>query len=444
MARIRRIRLIWTVLVLIILLSAGYYLTTHYMTWKNSRPAFNAAGDPVSSVAGGGPTAGMLSRPVSSGDTDEIRTVRVSTVEELFAAIGSNTTIELAPGVYDISPFITKLWEDDGNAPSRVHHSFGYVRAAFDEPEVVIWPVVNLTIRGTGKDLDAVTIVSKYPDANVLTFSHCKNVTLSNLTVSTVPDAGYSGEADGSLLCFESCADVVLDSVDLATSQSRELTVRSAEGNWSFTGTRFGNAQKDGHFSVTDSRAAFRFDRCGFEGPAENVFSLNFPTAEMVFSGCAFDGAWNARRWLERDNVFFTGCTFSGEPLETDLSARADRFDPTPYWTSFFSADDLNNTKWRGVLMQYTDTAAAHSLPYTDPDSGFVYDVTVEFRDDGTGVFEWYNAPEAGPFEWRVVTMKEASFPGVTVEMFELSDPGAPKMLRLWIENVMIWMEPAE
>ena len=71
--------------------------------------------------------------------------------------------------------------------------------------------------------------------------------------------------------------------------------------------------------------------------------------------------------------------------------------------------------------------------------------INVEFNADGTGEFEWYNAPEAGPFLWKMVSVKEASFPGVTVEMFELPGGAASsKVLRLWIENVMIWMEPAD
>ncbi len=460
MTRVRALKYVWIAVVLLIVAVAGYFLTEHYITWKDSGPEFNAAGEPTKTAAGAGPTAGLLGRPMDTILTDEIKTVRVSTVEELFAAIGSNTFIELEGGVYDITEFLNKLWTEDSQFTTRVHHSFGYLRNHFDKPEVIIWPFYNLTIKGSTDPAQQETYL--YADinnieANVLTFSHCDTVTLSDLHIQLNVNQTNSSVLDekdscGNLLVFDSCSNVTLNNIEFGGPSRYLLNVTSGDGIYwiedcNFFVGHYGNLAKgiqfgDGAFSVTNSKASFNFLNCMFRGDSENVFSSNFPTAEMHFEGCEIN-QWSAAKWLERDNVLFSACTLDGQPLETDLDARAARFDPSPYWTAFFDESDLNNTKWRGILMQYTDTAASRALPYTDLDSGFVYEVNCTFNDDGTGMFEWYNAPEAGPFVWHTVTMKEASFPGVTVELFEKSD-GSDRVMRLWIDNVMIWMEPAE
>jgi|GEM_PF-4856781 len=409
---------------------------------------------PANANAGGSESSG--SRPATAGyfgsplhaifsDDHVVRTVRVSTAEEFLDAIASNTVIELSPGVYNLTNALDTIWAEDSLSTKRVMHNFGYLRSAWDEPELVIWPITNLTIRGTGNDADSTLLTANWNAATLLTFSHCKNVAIENVTLTTRLALSSVPEDPGTLLSFDTCTNVRIDSVEFVPFCGYEFAATAAEGTYLFTGSRFGSGAADGHLAVTESKAAFLFERCAFEGTAENRFAQNFPTAEMRFSECVFDGRWNVRSWLERDNVLFTACTSGGSPLETDLSARAERFDPTGYWNVTFDETDLNGTKWRGVLIQYTDTAASRALPYTDPDTGAVYSAEISFAEGGTGLFSWYNAPEAGPFGWRMETAINAVFPGVKVELFEnTDDPDAVRMLRLWIDNIMIWMAPAD
>ena len=300
--------------------------------------------------------------------------------------------------------------------------------------------------------MDETVIVTTYPYATVLTFSHCQNVVLENLSIGRLSGfASSSGDTSflGGSLDFDTCTNVALENVVLGCA-SCAVSARSAEGVFTFRDcTVEGAAESESNLNITNSKAAFCFDSCTLGGNInKDVFSNNFPTAEMVFTNCTMrnTAGTNFQNWLDRDNVLYENCVFSdGQTRSTDHAARTSRLDPSVYWTAMFTADDLAGTKWHGVLIQYTDTAASSALPYTDPDSGFVYEANVEFNADGTGVFEWYNAPEAGPFLWKMVSVKEASFPGVTVEMFELPDGSASsRVLRLWIENIMIWMEPAE
>ena len=456
MSHLNRLKYVWIALIVVVLLVGGFVFTERYIEYKKNISESHVVDQSTSSSTGigGGATAGLQSRPVSSTGSDDVRYVRVSNVEDLLAAIGSNTVINLEPGTYDLTEYLSKLWAEDSQSSKRVHHSFGYLRGSYDEPELVIWPVVNLTIRGASDHPGDTFITTGFEHANLLTFSHCQNITLSHLSIGGhLPEDVYLEDYEpvdtGSAVCFDTCTDVTLDQVGLGYYRSYNIKATGAEGTYLFSNCRLFNFGYSDHhddlFNITNSKAAFLFDGCAFGGTvADNIFASNFPTAEMKFMNCRFDGEWNYKTWMDRDNVFFENCTdFYGSVFSTDLAARADRFDPSAYWTSVFTADDLAGSKWHGILIQYTDTAASTALPWTDPDTGFVYEANVEFNADGTGTFEWYNAPEAGPFLWKMVSVKEASFPGVTVEMFE--QPGSSsKVLRLWIENIMIWMEPVE
>ncbi len=460
MSHINRLKYVWIALIVIVLLVGGFVFTERYIEYKKLISESHVVDQTSSTVTtGGGQAAGLIAQPLNSALTDDVRTVRVSTVEDLLAAIGSNTVIELEPGTYDLTGYLSKLWAEDSQSSKRVHHSFGYLRGSYDQPELVIWPVVNLTIR-CADETQRASIYSTYEHANVLTFAHSENITLSNLVIGTTsyeyyPDTYYPDDTKDAL-CFDTCANVTLDHLWLGGYNRYALSVKGGEGVYTISDTLISNQSNIGldrenkyvDFNITGSKAAFCFENCVLEGLlSKNVFSANFPTAEMIFADCLFQSSEVAKDyagWLDRDNVLIDNCTFGdGVIRSTDLAARASRFDPSVYWTSMFTADDLAGTKWHGVLIQYTDTAASSALPWTDPDSGFVYEANVEFSADGTGVFEWYNAPEAGPFLWKMVSVKEASFPGVTVEMFERPDASS-KVLRLWIENMMIWMEPAE
>ena len=139
-----------------------------------------------------GPSAqeGAGSGELSSVPAEEYH---VSTVDEFLAAIGPDRTIYLEAEMFDLS-----------TASNYGGFSGGdwYVWEQFyDGPNLRITGVSNLRIEGLGKDKTTVMAVPRY--ANVLSFSDCSNIVVSDLTAGHMKEA--PGSCSGSVLGFFQC-----------------------------------------------------------------------------------------------------------------------------------------------------------------------------------------------------------------------------------------------
>ena len=123
----------------------------------------------------------------------------VSSVNELLQAIGSDRTIYLSPGTYNLSEARDYGW---GQAPE-----YYWEEAAEQEYQLVIDVVDNLTITGEG-DNAAVSIVTDPRSAAVIKFNGCANVEISNMTVghTELPDA-----CQGAVIYLYGCRNVLVD-----------------------------------------------------------------------------------------------------------------------------------------------------------------------------------------------------------------------------------------
>ena len=110
--------------------------------------------------------------------TPEPRSVTVSTVDELLAAIGPNTTITLTEGLYDLSQA-----SDYGVAQEDGYYSWVN---SYDGPELVISRVSGLSLVGEGD----VTISAVPRYADVLSFSSCTEICLAGLTLGHTEELG--------------------------------------------------------------------------------------------------------------------------------------------------------------------------------------------------------------------------------------------------------------
>ena len=123
-----------------------------------------------------------------TGEADEIV---VSTVDEFLAAIGSDRTIYLQPGEYDLTTA-----KDYGRAKTRPFYEW---REVYDGYALMIYDVRNLKIVGHSADDVEINTVPRYAD--VLHFSDCSGVTVNSVT------AGHKegpGSCAGAVLYFES------------------------------------------------------------------------------------------------------------------------------------------------------------------------------------------------------------------------------------------------
>ena len=129
--------------------------------------------------------------------------IRVKNADELVAAIGSNVTVELLPGDYDLAA-AASYGKDTANPYCRweVSSEQGY--------ELSISDVEGLTLRGAGKDETTLLIQDRY--ASVLTFSNCKNLTVASLTAGHNPAPGY---CSGGVLHLVNCAGATVEGCGL-------------------------------------------------------------------------------------------------------------------------------------------------------------------------------------------------------------------------------------
>lgn len=135
------------------------------------------------------PTAAVTGIPVQDGVE-----YHVTTVDELLAAIGSDTTIYLDNDMFD--------WSTATNYGGYGGEHYYWVDI-YDGPGLVITGVSNLRLIGQGKDATTVQAVPRYAD--VIAFESCRNVTVANLTAGHLK--GEPGSCSGDVLAFESCQD---------------------------------------------------------------------------------------------------------------------------------------------------------------------------------------------------------------------------------------------
>lgn len=132
---------------------------------------------------------------------DGTREARVSTVDQLLAAIGPDTTILLDAGTYDLTA--AAGYGDKGGEWYSWEN-------CFDGYSLQIRGVHGLHIQGAGKDGTTLVTVPRY--AAVLSFSDCEDLSVSGLTAGHTPAPGY---CTGDVLDFEGCRQVTVEDCGL-------------------------------------------------------------------------------------------------------------------------------------------------------------------------------------------------------------------------------------
>ncbi len=161
------------------------------------------AAGPVSEKTDSTTSETMDTKPVAAGGV-----VHVKTVDEFLAAIAPHTVIELDEGVYDLSTA-----SDYGKASKSDYYSWnleGMDDGNDIDAELMIYNVKDLTIRGAGIDKTTIVAVPRY--ANVIYFSGCTEITVSNLTAGHTKAPGF---CSGGVINVEGSDDINIDSCGL-------------------------------------------------------------------------------------------------------------------------------------------------------------------------------------------------------------------------------------
>lgn len=118
--------------------------------------------------------------------------IRVSTVDELIAAIGPNKEIILEPGTYNLQT---------ATGYGAAYNDYYFWNDTFvDGYELMIRNADNMTIRGGGNDRTEVVIEAEPRYANVVNFVTSSNITVSNFTAGHTKE---QGSCTGGVLFFK-------------------------------------------------------------------------------------------------------------------------------------------------------------------------------------------------------------------------------------------------
>ena len=129
--------------------------------------------------------------------------VTVTTADEFLAAIAPDTEIIVDAPLIDFSEA-----SDYGVGEG----SYYYWQETFDGPELMIYEVSNLTIRGSGEDRTANVLSSVPRYSNVLCFQHCSNIHVVGLTAGHTEEPG---SCTGGVLYFENSQDILIENCGL-------------------------------------------------------------------------------------------------------------------------------------------------------------------------------------------------------------------------------------
>ena len=182
------LRILAAAVALVLVLVCGVAVSTNASAEAAQSPAFSAEPKAV--------------RDISVSKDDGRPVIRVGTVDELLAAIASDTVIELKEGTYSL-PEARNYGRESGN-PDYLWNE------AYDGWELEIRNIRNLTLRGAGIGKTVISTDPRY--ANVISFSGCRNIEVSGLTAGHTQEPGFCA---GGVLYYNGCTSVSVDASGL-------------------------------------------------------------------------------------------------------------------------------------------------------------------------------------------------------------------------------------
>ncbi len=246
------------------------------------------------------------------GDTEPAqKTVTVSTVEELAAAIDNDTRIVLKDGTYNLS----KL---DGTAVSNPHLREGVYME--DQGDYILYGVHGLTLEA--ENAGQAEIVTENIYAVPLSFVYCSDITLRGLVSGHEAEPGA---CSGSVVRFERSGGIRIENCRLYGCGTYGLEARQAE-NIMLIGTEIYECAY-GVLDLCETENAL-FYQCEFyHNNGMSLFNIAqcrevmFEDTEVYENYAAEIVGYEPILVSASQNVSFWGCTFRDNVLEPDPEA---------------------------------------------------------------------------------------------------------------------------
>lgn len=231
----------------------------------------------------------------------------VSSVGELLDAIGPGAEIIVEPGKYDITAFLDELLAKPSSDDWRAEHEYIELRECFDGVEIAVKNAEGMSISGTTdfpEDTEF-TVDPRY--ATVFTFINCDDTLIEYMKFGHTEN----GSCMGDVLCFDNCADIRLNTVDLFGCGVHGVSAMNGCGNISVYNSYIHNCEF-GPFDFYNSRGSFIFKKCVMTGSGSGGVYQNIPGSKLRFVECSFgENETNSMYFWSEPDVSFENCSWS-------------------------------------------------------------------------------------------------------------------------------------
>lgn len=203
----------------------------------------------------------------------------VDSVEELMNAVGPGRDIHLAPGTYNLSPWMEKImgpspdWDNPYVIIDKVHDGY----------ELQFHGLKNTEFLSSNGKAGSVKIVVEPRYANVLSFYDCDNIMLTDLTLG---HTSKKGECAGGVIHVRDSGELWMRGLDLSGGGSFGISAKGTAGIYVSDSVIRDCTEGLVQF---DAVVMARFDRCECKNTKGSVQILA-SGSWAVFSECEFHG----------------------------------------------------------------------------------------------------------------------------------------------------------
>ena len=233
-----------------------------------------------------------------------MKTVSVSSAEELFNAVSPNTNIVIKKGYYNMSSFISEVWETQGESWNN-SHDYVKLRECFDGAEVIITDVSNLYISGETDNFEDTELVVTPRYAAVLSFENCRDFGLSGITMGHTE----TGDCSGNVLDFSECQNINLKSMDLYGCGVYGIGAKDKTGNVYVSNSTIRDCS-NGPMNVDDADGTFEFTNCTLTDSDGFGYFEKTDNCTLRFTDCTF-GYWETSCFMFLEDITTENCTWS-------------------------------------------------------------------------------------------------------------------------------------
>jgi uncharacterized protein (TIGR02145 family) len=222
----------------------------------------------------------------TGGTHGAVLTKTVLSAREFRAALGSNTVIELMPGVYNISEWDPNDEDSEGGAPLNLPKGVSWTEE--NGEGLTLTGISNLTIRGVTGSGEWPKIIVDPRNVYVLRFVNCSDIVIESLTAGH-SEGGYCG---GGVFEFKESSRITVNATAMYGSGTEGLTLRNVS-EMKVTNSKIYECT-EAIFSV-DGGGKVAFENCLFirNRGYHLVYVAGDGAQHLSITDCEFRDNWN-------------------------------------------------------------------------------------------------------------------------------------------------------